>query len=76
MPYRVEFGDVRNTQGVEHTTVQGTAVQFSDGSIDDGSIHEPPHIYLGDEALTSVQARELAAVLVQTADEVDRWAQR
>ena len=34
----------------------------------------PPHVYLGDDGLTSVQARELAAALIETADELDRWA--
>jgi hypothetical protein len=32
--------------------------------------------YLGDDALSSVQARELAALLVAAADEIDRWAAR
>jgi hypothetical protein len=73
-PYRILFGVLRNTDGVEHTTVQATAVQFSDGRIDDGSVHEPPHVYLGDDALSSSQARELAAALIETADEVDGWA--
>jgi hypothetical protein len=36
-----------------------------DGHIDDGSVHEPPHVYLGDDALTSAQARELAAALAR-----------
>jgi hypothetical protein len=39
-------------------------------------VHEAPHVYLGDNALTSVQARELAAALTETADEVDRWSAR
>ena len=75
-PYRLLFGELRNIGGVKFTTVQATAIQFADGSIDDGSMHEPPHVYLGDDGLTSVQARELAAALIETADEVDRWAQR
>lgn len=67
MPYRILFGQLRNTGGVKHTTVQATAVQFTDGRIDDGSVHEPPRVYLGDDALTSAQARELAAALTETA---------
>jgi hypothetical protein len=54
--------------------VQATAVQFGDGRIDDGSVYEAPHVYLGDVALTSVQARELAAALIETADEINRWS--
>jgi hypothetical protein len=73
-PYRVLFGELRNTDGVEYTTVQGTAVQYPDGRIDDGSVYEAPSVYLGDDALTTAQARALAATLIETADEVDRWA--
>jgi hypothetical protein len=49
-PYRVLFGVLRNSGGVKFTTVQATAVQFADGRIDDGSVHEAPHVYLGDDA--------------------------
>lgn len=70
-PYRILFGVLRNTGGAEHTAVQATAVQYADGRIDDGSVHEAPHVDLGDDALSSSQARELAAALIETADEVD-----
>jgi len=63
MPYRILFGELRNTGGVEHTTVQASAVQFTDGRINDGSVQEGPHVYLGDETLSSAKARELAAAL-------------
>ena len=76
LPYRIVFGELRNTDGVKFTTVQATAVQYADGRIDDGLVHEPPHVYLGDDALTSTQARELAAALIETANEVDRWAEQ
>ena len=73
--YRLLFGELRNIDGgTNYTTVQATAVQFTDGRIDDGSAHEPPHVYLGDDALTSAQARELAAALIETADEVEQIA--
>jgi len=75
-PYRILFGELRNTDGVEYTTVQATAVQYADGRIDDGSVHEPPSVYLGDDALSSSQARALAAALIETADEVDGWVTR
>jgi hypothetical protein len=74
LPYRFLFGVLRNTDGVEHTTVQATAVQYTDGRIDDGGVHEAPSVYLGDDGLSSSQARELAAALIETADEVDGWA--
>jgi hypothetical protein len=76
LPYRVLLGECRGIDGVDtdHVSVQPTAIQFSDGRVDDGSVHEPPHVYLGDNALSSSQARELAAALIATADEVDGWA--
>ena len=76
MPYRVLFGETATPAGSWTQPVQATAVQFTDGRIDDGSVHEAPHVYLGNDALTSTQARELAAALIETADEADRWAAR
>jgi hypothetical protein len=75
LPYRVLFGELRGVEGVDinHVNVQPTAVQFSDGRIDDGSVHEPPHVYLWDDALTTKQARELAALLIEAADQIDGW---
>lgn len=52
-----------------------TAGQTADGSIDVDQ--EPPTIridILWECGLTSVQARELAAVLIEGADELDLWA--
>src|ERR1700681_599658 len=76
LPYRVLIGERRGIDGVDtdDVSVQPTAIQFSDGRISDGSVHEPPHVYLADNALTSTQARELAATLIEAADEVDGWA--
>ncbi len=75
LPYRVLLGELRNIDGgSDYTTVQATAVQFADGRIDDGSVHEAPQVYLGDDALTSAQARELAAVLLEVAAQLDGWA--
>jgi hypothetical protein len=75
-PYRVVFGELRAIDGihVDRVSVQGTAIQFPDGRVDDGSQHEPPQVYLGDEALSVAQARALAAALVEAADEADGWA--
>jgi hypothetical protein len=73
----VLLGEVRGINGVntDHVSVQPTAIQFSDGRIDDGSVHEPPHVYLADNALTTTQARELAALLIEAADVVDGLAE-
>jgi hypothetical protein len=75
LPYRVLLGDVRSIDGlhVDVANVQVTAIQFSDGRVDDGSVHEPPHVYFRDDALSTAQARELAAALIEAADTVDRW---
>jgi hypothetical protein len=77
-PYRVLIGDLRGIDGldIDRVSIQATAVQFSDGRIDDGSVHEAPSVYLGDDPLSSIQARELAAALIATADEIDGWSQR
>ena len=60
-------------------TVAPSAVQWADGSVDDGRI-EGPHVYVYglDEGcpLNSDQARELAAALLESAAEIDGWAQR
>jgi hypothetical protein len=74
-PYRVLLGECGGIDGVDtdHVSVQPTAIQFSDGRIDDGSVHEPPHVHLADNALTTTQARELAATLIEAADEIDGW---
>jgi hypothetical protein len=74
LPYRVLLGEARGIPGLDVVSVQASAIQFSDGRIDDGSVHEPPHVYLRDEALSTAQARELATVLVEAADQADRWA--
>jgi hypothetical protein len=75
--YRVLYGVSRGIAGRDDVLVGTTAIQFADGRIDDGSVlHEPPHVYLNDDALTSVQARELAALLIEAADEVHGWAGR
>jgi hypothetical protein len=73
LPYRVLFGELRAIDGldVDRVSVQSTAVQLSDGRIDDGSLYEPPHVYLGDDGLSPAQARALAATLTQAADQAD-----
>ena len=55
VPYRVLLGELRGIDGVDidRVSVQPTAIQFSDGRIDDGSVHEAPHVYLGDDGITS-----------------------
>ena len=54
------FGEIHGIDGValDRVTVQPTAVQFPDGSIDTSTVHEPPHVYLGDDGLANDQPAE------------------
>jgi hypothetical protein len=75
-PYRVIIGADRTV--TDHPLkVSPSAVQWADGSIDDGQI-EAPLVYvfeLGESTpLNSDQCRELASVLLAAADEVEGWA--
>ncbi len=73
-PYRVIFGAERGVAG-HRATVRAAAIQFTDGRVDDGQLVEAPSLTVlyADDELSSGQARELAAVLLEAADELDRW---
>ncbi|MCW2652073.1 MAG: hypothetical protein QOE41_1535 [Mycobacterium sp.] len=65
--------------GPHEVTVWNHIVQFPDGSFDLEGRIEKPGISVDIEwenGLSSVQARELAAVLIEAADEIDRWVTR
>ena len=79
-PYRLVSGVDRTV--TDHTVrVYASTVQLADGTTDEGLI-DAPSIYvasgemLGLAPLNSDQARELAAALLETAAEIDRWAGR
>ncbi|KUI27747.1 hypothetical protein AU194_21875 [Mycobacterium sp. GA-2829] len=75
-PYRIFSGRDRRVSGVEGV-IGTSAVQYSDGTIE-ASQDDGPHIWLGiavNEAINSSQARQLAALLLETADEVDQWVE-
>jgi hypothetical protein len=73
-PYRVVMGADRGIDGHD-LRVRPSAIQFADGRIDDGHIERLAiHVDDCDRTLTAAQARELAAVLLAAADEVDGWA--
>jgi hypothetical protein len=76
LPYRVVLGAGRGVTD-HNAVVQTVAIQFADGRIDDGRIEAPTVTisradYNG-RGLSSTQARELAAVLLEAADELDGW---
>ncbi len=74
--YRIVCGPRRGIPGRDDFTVTTTAAQLGDGSIDDGSTIEPPHISLDhpDRGLTAAQARALAALLLDAATAIEGWA--
>ena len=72
-PYRVVFGSDHTV--TDHTVeVYTTAIQFPDGSLDDGSEVEPPQVWIyraDDNPSSSDQARELARAIMAAAEELD-----
>jgi hypothetical protein len=77
MAYRVVASPNRVVQGPpEGILVWTNAVQWLDGSVDEGRI-EPPDVSVDgvywERGLTSAEARELAAVFIECADQIDGW---
>src|SRR5271166_6435154 len=65
LPYRVVLGEDRGV--TDHNMVVHTvAIQFADGRI------KAATVYSG-RGLSSTQARELAAALLEAADQLDGW---
>jgi hypothetical protein len=71
LPYRVVLGEDRGVTN-HNVVVHTIAIQFADGRIADGRI-KAATVYSG-RGLSSTQARELAAALLEAADDLDRWA--
>ena len=76
LPYRVVLGAGRGVTD-HNVVVQTAAIQFADGRIDHGGIVAPSvtisHTCYNGRGLSSTQARELAARLLEAADELDGW---
>ena len=73
------LGETRRIEGRRdsHTAgVQPTAVQFADGRIDDGSVFEPPQVYVDDYSFPAAEARELIAALIWAVDTIEGWAKQ
>src|SRR6478609_7835883 len=71
LSHRVLLGESRSVDGRRHydtVGVQPTCVQFSDGRIDDGSVYEPPQVYVSDHGYPALQERELAAAIIEAAN--------
>lgn len=75
--YRMFSGRDRRVDGVDGV-IGTSAVQYVDGSVDDGRVDEAPCIWvgMGADSISSAQARQLADALVSAADEVDGWVTR
>ena len=70
LPYRVVLGEDHGV--TDHNVVVHTvAIQFADGRIADARI-KAATVYSG-RGLSSTQARELAAALLEAADQLDGW---
>ncbi|MFN8070835.1 MAG: hypothetical protein U0R66_03345 [Mycobacterium sp.] len=75
--YRIVYGPRRHIPGRENVNVAVTGVQFTDGTIDDGTVLEPPMVYPDHpDGMTAAQARGLAALLMAAADEIEGWVTR
>ena len=75
-PYRVIYGVSRGVVG-HQLALQTSALQYADGNIN--TTDDPPRVSLDihyDSGLTSDQARDLAASLIEAATEVDGWVAR
>jgi hypothetical protein len=63
-----------------HAAVRGAAIQMPDGHIDDGTLQsDPPGLEIEIAAavnMTTDQARQFAAMIIETADQVDGWVAR
>ncbi|SEH83373.1 hypothetical protein SAMN04489835_4680 [Mycolicibacterium rutilum] len=76
--YRIVWTEDRSVDGHE-ATVRGAAIQMPDGHIDDGTLEEAPGVHFEFASavdMTTEQAREFAALIVETADLLDGWAAR
>ena len=55
----------------------GAVVQYADRSIPDDNTEDRPEItVLGGDGITRAQARELAALILETVDRIDGWLAR
>ena len=71
-PYRLAYCHRHDIAGL-HLTVEGSAIQLADGTVDGET--EPPrvNIFVSPEMFSTAAARELAAALLAVADQLDGW---
>ncbi len=71
--FRLPYGTARTVPERPDIVVRCTAVQLGDGSIDTGSVIEPPGVHVevgGGHPLTIDQARRLAAEVLAAAEQL------
>jgi hypothetical protein len=74
--YRIISGQDRRVEGIDGV-VGTSAIQWDDGSVDDGRL-EGPCIWIGvtAEGVAPEAARQFAHALIDAAEEVDQWVSR
>lgn len=77
-PWRVIKSAERHIDGCE-VSVFATAVQWTDGTLDQSG-GDAPHVTVGGfdyyDGVTADQARAVAAAILEAADELDKWTSR
>ena len=74
--YRIVTGAPRTITD-HNLLVSASALQWADGTIEDGGLDDCPTIHVDRPAtLNSDQARELAAILLDLAAQIDGWVRR
>jgi len=71
MPYRFNGSEVREI--TDRVSVLTNAVQYGDGSIDDGRI-EAPGVFISDWRIPNDKVREMISVLQESLALVESWA--
>jgi hypothetical protein len=79
LSYRVVYGQSRGIAGRDEVIVGTAALQFTDGRVDDGTVLETPHVCIEvhrESGLTCEQTSDLAATILEGADQVEGWCGR
>ncbi len=74
--YRIIYGTARGVADRPDISLSPAAVQFANGTVDNGDQLEPAVVYVdfdGERGLTASDARALATALVDAAADLDRW---
>ncbi|ORW85967.1 hypothetical protein AWB92_26685 [Mycobacterium sp. IEC1808] len=70
LPYRIAYCHRYDTTGL--MWVEGSAIQLNDGRVD-GEIEPPKISVYPPEMFSTAAARQLAAALIEIADQLDQW---